>query len=188
MWRCVDTRSVVKKTWGYAERSLDKRKKYLKTWYKHFTSGKTFVYVDESGFERTVTRQYGYSPIGKRVYGLRSGNKRPRTSLLAAKIPEHPLQATFLFQGTCNTLLFNAWAEHFLVPMLSSQHVVVMDNAIFHKSVKTRQLIENTGATLLFLPPYSPDLNPIEKSFANLKRHREFNEHLTIDQLIQCGN
>lgn len=93
-----------------------------------------------------------------------------------------------LFEGTCNTLVFNAWVEQFLAPLLSENHVVVMDNAIFHKSQKTKDLITATGATLLFLPPYSPDLNPIEKAFANLKRFREFNESLPLDRVIQWCN
>ena len=146
------------------------------------------MYVDESGFERAVTRNYGYAPKGQRVYGLRSGNRRPRTSLLAAKTPGQPLAATMLFEGTCNTLVFNAWVEQFLVPLLSENHVVVMDNAIFHKSQRTKDLITATGATLLFLPPYSPDLNPIEKAFAHLKRFREFNESLPLEQVIQWCN
>jgi len=68
---------------------------------------------------------------------------------------------------------------------LNEKHIVVMDNAAIHKSEKTRELIANTGATLLFLPPYSPDLNPVEKDFANIKKLREFNENETIDDIIK---
>ena len=73
------------------------------------------------------------------------------------------------FKGTCNTELFNAWIEQVLLPELKPGQVVILDNAAFHKSPKTKELIESAGCKLLFLPPYSPDLNPIETFWANLK-------------------
>ncbi len=78
--------------------------------------------------------------------------------------------APFVFNGTCNTELFNNWVEKFLIKELKAGQVVVMDNASFHKSKKTKELIESVGCKLIFLPPYSPDLNPIEKFWANMKR------------------
>lgn len=62
--------------------------------------------------------------------------------------------------------------------------VVIMDNATFHKSETTKTLIKNTGAELLFLPPYSPDLNPIENSFGTIKKNRSNYPHLSLDQII----
>lgn len=164
---------------------MDKRKKYLKLRERYRRQGKEFVYLDESGFEPSVTRTHGYAKKGIKVHGERSGHKRPRVSLLAAKVGS-TLTATMLWRGTCNTKVFNAWLEQQLVPLLDDRKVVVMDNAAFHKSQRTRDLIAATGASLLFLPPYSPDLNPIEKSFGTLKRHRQYNEHLSLDQLIQA--
>ncbi len=145
--------------------------------------GKEFVYIDESGFEPTVTRRYAYAQKGTRVYGLTSGHRRPRTSLLAARIGKR-WAAPILFEGSCDTAVFNWWLETQLCPLLNDTQVVVMDNAPFHKSPKTQELIEGTGATLLFLPPYSPDLNPIEHDFATLKRLREYNAHVTLDTII----
>ena len=75
-----------------------------------------------------------------------------------------------VFSGSCNLELFNNWVEHFLVQELHPGQVVVMDNATFHKSQTTKQLIEDAGCQVIFLPPYSPDLNPIEKFWANMKR------------------
>ncbi|MFN5609385.1 MAG: transposase [Holosporales bacterium] len=72
------------------------------------------------------------------------------------------------FRGTCNTEVFNTWIEQQLLPILDDKSLVIMDNAVFHKSQKTKDLIESVGAKLLFLPPYSPDLNPIEKNSALL--------------------
>ena len=75
-----------------------------------------------------------------------------------------------VFRGSCNTELFNIWVENFLIKELKFGQVVIMDNAAFHQSQKTKELIESVGCKLIFLPPYSPDLNPIEKFCANMKR------------------
>lgn len=159
------------------------RRRYLKRHYKLTQQGRTFVYVDESGFEPTTQRDYGYALRGQRVHGLRSGNRRPRTSLIAGLIGKK-LTAPFLFEGTCDTATFNMWLEQQLVPGLEPGMVVVLDNAAFHKSSVTKKIIENAKCNLLFLPPYSPDLMPIENSFANLKRHRKYNYQMTIDQIV----
>ena len=79
--------------------------------------------------------------------------------------------APMTFEGYCDTLLFEAWVEQRLVPELSAGQVVVMDNASFHKSQRTQELIEKAGCRVLFLPPYSPDFNKIEKFWARLKNH-----------------
>jgi transposase len=75
-----------------------------------------------------------------------------------------------IFNGTCNTNLFNNWVEQCFIKALKPRQVVVMYNAIFHNSQNTRELIESIGCKVIFLPPYSPDLNPIEKFWANMKR------------------
>lgn len=78
--------------------------------------------------------------------------------------------APFFYKGTCDTELFNIWLKDFLIPELKVGQVVIMDNATFHKSEKSRKLIEEAGCRILFLPPYSPDLNPIEIFWANFKK------------------
>jgi thymidine kinase len=155
--------------------------------YKYMCAGKTFVYVDESGFSPTTERDYGWALRGQKVHGFRSGNRRPRTSLIAARIGRH-FDAPMLFDGTTNTAIFNAWLEQELCPKLNHHHVVVMDNAAFHKSAKTRELIEGTGAILMFLPPYSPDLNPIEHDFANIKKRRKYDHQNTLDTIVSMYN
>ena len=77
--------------------------------------------------------------------------------------------APLCYQGTCDAKLFNLWLKDFLLPSLGPGYTLVMDNAAFHKSGETKDIIEGAGCHLLFLPPYSPDLNPIEKCWANLK-------------------
>jgi transposase len=73
------------------------------------------------------------------------------------------------FQGTCNTGLFNEWLKKMLIPNLTAGQVIILDNASFHKSEESKRLLEGVGCKLMFLPPYSPDLNPIEKCWANIK-------------------
>ncbi len=75
-----------------------------------------------------------------------------------------------IFNNSCNTELFNKWVEEMLIKELKPGQIVILDNASFHKSEKTKQLIESAGCKLIFLPPYSPNLNPIEKFWANMKR------------------
>ena len=168
---------------GYKQRSLMKRKRFLRLRERYARRGKAFVYIDESGFEPEVSRRYGYAPKGARVYGLISGHRRPRTSLIAARMREG-FEAPVLFEGMCNSNVFNAWLEKELCPLLRPDHVVVMDNVPFHKSAKTKDLIESQGAKLLFLPPYSPDLNPIENDFANIKKRREYDHQNTLDNIV----
>lgn len=73
------------------------------------------------------------------------------------------------FKGTCNTQLFEIWIQKILIPELKKGQIVIMDNATFHKSERTKNLIEEAGCQLLFLPPYSPDLNPIEQFWSWFK-------------------
>lgn len=127
------------------------------------------VYVDESGVDSYSYRTHGWSLRGEKIYGEISGHRYARESFIAAKCGSK-IFAPFCFKGTCNTELFNLWLKEYLVPNLRNGQTVVIDNATFHKSKKTEELIENAGCFLLFLPPYSPDLNPIEKFWANLKR------------------
>lgn len=115
---------------------------------------------------------------------MAAGKKYPRTSLIAACIGKN-FKEPFLFQGTCNAEIFNGWVEQQLSQHLNDTHIVVMDNVSFHKGETTRELIRKTGADLLFLPPYSPDFNPIEHDFAAIKKIREYNENAMIDDIIK---
>ena len=119
------------------------------------------------------------------MYGLVSGHRRPRTSLIAARM-EGRIEEPLLFEGTCDAEVFNSWLKTRLCPHLNATHLVIMDNAAFHKSPETAQIIDKTGATLLFLPPYSPDLNPIERDFSALKKNREYQEHATLDEIVNA--
>jgi transposase len=149
------------------------------------------VYVDESGIDTYAYRPWARAPRGKIIYGKISGKRYERESFIAAKTREQII-APFCFKGTCDTKLFNLWVEKSLVPLLRKGQVIIMDNATFHKSKKTRELIENAECKLLFLPPYSPDFNPIEKTWANLKRiiSNTISEFTSLSEAINyafCG-
>lgn len=164
-----------KKTFRYAERDLEKRIAFLRQLRElaPVYGFDNLVYVDESGFEASSCRQRGWSKVGQEVFGDRSGNKRPRTSLIAAK-RGRSLIAPVFFQGSTDADWFNQWLEHHLFPVLSEPSVIIMDNARFHKTEPTLVLFDNSPHVVLFLPPYSPDFNPIEQDFANIKKRRQF--------------
>jgi len=132
-------------------------------------SGDKLVYIDESGLEVNVVKVRGWGKKGEELKGTVSGKYYQRTNIIAGYSNRQSI-APLVFNGSCNTKLFNKWVEEFLIKELKPGQVVIMDNAAFHKSDRTRTLIESVGCKLIFLPPYSPDLNPIEKFWANMKR------------------
>src|SRR5574338_370975 len=178
------TRKHLKKRLGYSERDPLRRQQFLRLRERFVRRGKHPVYIDECGFVSSTVRRYGYAPKGQRVDGLVSGHRRPRTSLLAARM-DGRLAEPLLFDGTCDTGVFNTWLKTRLCPRLHAHHLVIMDNAAFHTSSETAQLIAATGATLLFLAPYSPDLTPIEHDFSALKKRREYQDHATREDIVR---
>ena len=127
------------------------------------------VYIDESGIEMSICKDRGWCRKGEVLKAKKSGKYYERTNIVAGYVNQKSI-APMVFSGSCNTELFNVWVEKCLIKELIHGQVVVMDNATFHKSQKTKELIESVGCKLIFLPPYSPDLNPIEKFWANMKR------------------
>lgn len=127
------------------------------------------MYVDESGINKFLHKESGYAKKGEKIFAKISGNRFTRENFIAAKIGSK-IVAPGCYKGSCDTDLFNFWLENFLAPQLTPGQTIIMDNASFHKSEKTRKIIENAKCKLLFLPPYSPELNPIEKFWANFKQ------------------
>ena len=127
------------------------------------------VYIDESGIDMSLCKDKGWRNKSEQLLGKKSGKYYQRTNMIAGYV-NHKSIAPMVFNGSCNTLLIEAWVEQFLTKALKPGQVVIMDNASFHKSQKTKNLIESVGCKLIFLPPYSPDLNPIEKFWANMKQ------------------
>jgi transposase len=115
-----------------------------------------------------MTRLYGRCPRGERLVAPVPWGHWKTTTFVGA-LRQGGLVAPCAFDGPVNGGKFRAWVEQFLVPELKSGDIVVMDNLSSHKVEGVRTAIEKAGARLLYLPAYSPDLNPIEQSFAKLK-------------------
>ena len=126
-------------------------------------------YIDESGIDKYLYREYGYAIRGKPVVGKISGKKYMRTNIVAATC-RGAIVAPMLYEGTTNRVLFECWFVKMLLPSIPKHSTLVMDNASFHNKNKLRELAANAECEVLFLPPYSPDLNPIEFFWAWLKR------------------
>jgi len=127
------------------------------------------VYIDESGIEMSICKDRGWGKKSKKLVGKKSGKYYQRTNIIAGYVNKKSI-APMVFNDSCTTELFNSWVKNFLIKELVAGQFVIMDNASFHKSQRTRELIESVGCKIIFLPPYSPDLNPIEKFWANMKR------------------
>jgi transposase len=112
--------------------------------------------------------EYGWSPAGERVYGLKSGRRQGRVNLIAGH-RNGQLIAPFTIEGACNRTVFETGLESCLIPVLQPGEWVILDNATFHQGGRIAQLIEAQGAQVVYLPPYSPDLNRIEKCGGWLK-------------------
>jgi len=111
---------------------------------------------------------FGYSAVGERIYGLKSGRRQGRINMIAG-YRDGQLIAPFTVEGACNRSVFETWLETCLIPLLKPGEWVIVDNASFHHGGRIAQLVEAAGAQVVYLPPYSPDLNRIEKCWAWLK-------------------
>jgi transposase len=126
------------------------------------------VFLDETSAKTNMTRLYGRSPRGQRLIGSAPFGHWNTTTFIAG-LRHDRLVAPMVLSGAMNGCAFHAWVEQCLAPTLGAGDIVIADNLSSHKVVGVRDLIEARGASLLFLPPYSPDLNPIEMVFAKLK-------------------
>jgi transposase len=127
------------------------------------------VFVDESGFNTSMTRLRARAPRGKRAYGKVPRNRGKNTTLIAAITLQGAMGESMSVEGATDSEAFEVYVEHFLAPSLSKGQVVVLDGLGGHRTQKVRELIEARGADLVFLPSYSPDLNPIEEAFSKIK-------------------
>jgi transposase len=126
------------------------------------------VFIDETGTSTNMARPRGRSRRGERVVG-RVPHGHWKISTFVAGLRSDAVTAPFVIDRPMNGAIFSAYVEQVLAPTLAPGDIVVMDNLSSHKVVGIRQAIEATGANLLYLPPYSPDLNPIEMLFSKLK-------------------
>ena len=128
------------------------------------------VFVDESGFHTSMTRLRARAPKGKRAYGKVPRNRGKNTTLIAAITLEGGMGESMTVEGATDAKAFEAYVEHFLAPSLREGQVVVLDGLGAHRTDKVRGLLEGRGADVVFLPSYSPDLNPIEEAFSKIKQ------------------
>jgi len=131
-------------------------------------TNKPVVYIDESGFQEEMPRLYGYALRGQRCFGRHTSTYQRRTNVIGALLGKHLLTVS-LFENNIDAEVFSIWVKQDLLPKLPSSSILIMDNAAFHKSVEMQAMIRIAGHTLLYLPPYSPDLNPIERKWAQAK-------------------
>ena len=138
-------------------------------WLASRFGARRLVFVDESGFHTSMTRLRARAPRGKRAYGKVPRNRGKNTTLIAAITLEGAMGESMTLEGATDAEAFEAYVEHFLAPSLGEGQVVVLDGLGAHRTQKVRELIEARGADLVFLPSYSPDLNPIEEAFSKIK-------------------
>jgi transposase len=157
-----------KKTYGYRERDEQARLEFFQQ-----ISGyakERFVYIDEAGVDNRVDYPYGYCHSSERFETLKLGHATERVSMISAWWCGS-IVAPMVFEGYCNSIVVGEWMETFLKPELLPGQIVIIDNASFHSKTKIKKMMAQAGCEVVFLPPYSPDLNKIEKFWARLKNH-----------------
>ena len=146
---------------------------------KHLDESKIY-YLDESGIDDNEVPLHGWSKKGARLHGEKNGYRKKRLSIIACK-NKTKIIAPFYFEGACNREIIQVYLEKVLAQNLKKGDILIMDNASFHKGGKIQSFLDQIGVTLIYLPPYSPDFNPIEKSWSSIKN--------TIRKFIQkCDN
>ena len=143
------------------------------------------VFVDETWAKTNMTRLRSRTRRGHRLCAKIPYGHWKSTTLIGAWDYDG-IRCSTLVDGAINSDVFAAFVEQVLLPRLRVGDVVVMDNLSSHKSCRVRKLIESVGAELLYLPPYSPDLNPIELAFSKIKQRLRSQAHRSVDELWRC--
>jgi transposase len=147
----------------------DEEARDLWRWLASRFDARRLVFVDESGFNTSMTRLRARAPRGERAYGKVPTNRGKNQTLIAAITLEGGMGESVSIEGATDAEVFETYVEHFLAPSLREGQVVVLDRLGAHRTERARELIEARGADLVFLPSYSPDLNPIEEAFSKIK-------------------
>lgn len=147
-----------------------------------FIDPERLVFLDETGVHTKMTRLYGRAPRGRRVRGaVPFGHWKTMTFVAALRLDG--VTAPWLLDGAMDGGAFRTYVERVLVPALRPGDIVVMDNLPAHKVAPVRDALEQAGAQIFYLPPYSPDMNPIELAFAKLKALLRQDPARTIEAL-----
>jgi transposase len=128
-----------------------------------------FVFVDECSSNTSLAPLHGWARKGDRAHQKAPRNWGKNITLISSIGKERGMGASLVVEGSTNGTVFETYLEEVLLPTLKRSQVVVMDNLSAHKGERVRQLIEGKGCELIYLPPYSPDFNPIEQAFSKLK-------------------
>jgi len=138
-------------------------------WLASRFDARRLVFIDESGFHTSMMRLRARAPRGKRAYGKVPSNRGKNQTLVASITLGGGMGAAVSIEGSTDAEVFEAYVEEFLAPTLEAGQVVVLDGLGAHRTGRVRELVEERGADLLFLPSYSPDLNPIEEALSKTK-------------------
>ncbi|MEJ2649504.1 MAG: IS630 family transposase [Sedimentisphaerales bacterium] len=147
------------------------------------------IFIDESGAKTNMTRLYGRARKGQRVVDdVPSGHWSTTTMISSMRLDGST--ACMVVDGATNKDIFRAYVEHILLPTLKAGDIVVLDNLSAHKNKQVKDMLESAGAQLWFLPPYSPDLNPIEQMWSKIKailrRLKARTEEALIDAIAKA--
>lgn len=146
---------------------------------------KRLKFLDESGTHLGLTRLYGRAAPGQRVVEATPGYSGPHYTLVAT-LGWQEVTAPWIFEGSMNSVAFEAYVRSQLLPTLHRGDILLMDNLSAHTGETIRQLIEAKGARLEFLPPYSPDFNPIELCWSKVKTALRATKARTLDALVEA--
>jgi transposase len=146
---------------------------------------KRLVFVDEMGANTALCPLYAWSRRGERVNINAPRNRGPNMTLLSSMSVEG-MGPCLAVEGSTNAVVFETYLEKVLTPTLEPGQIVVMDNLSAHKGQRVRKLIEDRGCELLYLPPYSPDLNPIEEAFSKVKHFLRTIGARTLEALVEA--
>ena len=148
-------------------------------------SPEDLVFIDEAGSNAAMARRYGRASRGVRVHDAVPVNYGPNLTIIGA-VTLRGLEAVMTIPGSTTGAVFLAYLHEVLGPKLRAGQVVVMDNLSAHKVQGVREAIEERGARLLYLPPYSPDFNPIEKAWSKLKSNLRTARARSIEALVDA--
>ncbi|PTA66308.1 IS630 family transposase [Deinococcus arcticus] len=174
-----------KKTVVASERLEEQRTLFLNDLAPHLLTPDCLVFLDESGFHTAMTRGYARAPSHQRAVGVVPRNHGINHTLICTLTLAGP-QAPLVLDGAVNGLNFEWYVREMLCPILRPGQVIVLDNLSSHHRASIRTLIEACGCTLLYLPPYSPDFNPIEQMFSKVKALVRRGDCRQVDELLQA--
>jgi transposase len=164
-----------------ARADVASRRRRWRSWQTRFDP-RRLVFIDETWIKTNMAPLRGWGPKGERLRGLApQGRWRTLTFLGALRCDQ--LTAPCVFDGPINGECFRAYVEQQLLPVLKAGDIVIMDNLGSHKAAVLRRAIKAAGARLWYLPPYSPDLNPIEQTFAKIKHWLRLAQKRSIDDV-----